>query len=69
MSKPCSRAPVERTVRPYVRVYIGDGSWYDTQDPPALWRRVVGFALIFAVTMWPLTLSLLVGVIILLIDA
>lgn len=45
--------------KPYVRVYLGDGSWVDTQDPPSKLRRVIGFTVIAALTLWPVTLGLL----------
>lgn len=52
-------APVECDVRPYVRVYIGDGTWYDTQNPPKKIYRVIGFVFVLTITIWPLTLSFL----------
>ena len=40
----------------YTRVYLGDGTYIDTTEPPSLWRRLIGFSLIFLLTIWPIPL-------------
>lgn len=53
--------------RPYYKVFVGDGSWYYTQDPPSIVMQVVGFVCIVALMIWPLTLCFMVLTVILMV--